>query len=243
MIDDDSTLNAGSPGVPWGPRHVVLGVLLFIASLLVAVSLYEVGKWTLGVDPGLEYDLVILGMAISVLMLVAAWALGPAKHNTSIATLGLRLPRKRLFFFMSLPIPVFLVSLGFTVAYTLVVSALGWHVLEPPSTPLGDVEFAGPLFLPIFLLVVICGPFAEEVLFRGFIFPGISNSIGPIKAALVTSVLFALAHQQVGVLIPIFVTGLMLAWLYHKSGSIWPSFVAHGVQNALALAVVAWGLD
>jgi len=243
VIDDDSALDTGSPGVPWGPRHVVLGVLLFIASLLVAVSLYEIAKWALGVDPGLEHELVILGMAISVLMLVAAWALGPGTHKASIATLGLLLPSKRTLFFMVLPIPVFLASLGFTIAYTLIVSALGWHVLEPPSTPLGDVEVAGTIFIPIFLLVVICGPFAEEVLFRGFIFPGISNSIGPIKAALVTSALFALAHQQVGVIIPIFVTGLMLAWLYHKSGSIWPSFIAHGVQNALALAVFAWGLD
>lgn len=243
MINDDLTTDTRPPGVPWGARHIVLGVLLFIASLLVAISLYEVAKWALGVDPGLEYDLVILGIVISVLMLIAAWAMGPGGHKVSVATLGLGLPRRRALFFMALPIPVFLASLAFTVAYTVVVSALGWHGLEPPDTPLGDIEIAGALFIPIFFLVVLFGPFAEEVLFRGFIYPGISNSFGPIRAALVTSALFALAHQQAGVMIPIFVTGLMLAWLYHRSGSIWPSFIAHGMQNALALAVFAWGLD
>ena len=243
MIEDNLTMDPGTPGVPWGARHVVLGVLLFIACLLVAISLYEAAKWALGIDPGLEYDLVILGIGISALMLVAAWAMGPLSHKVAISSLGLGLPKRRVFFFMALPIPVFLASLAFTVAYTAVVSALGWHGLEPPDTPLGDIEIAGALFIPIFLLVVIFGPFAEEVLFRGFIYPGISNSFGPIRAALVTSALFALAHQQVGVMIPIFVTGLMLAWLYHRSGSIWPSFIAHGAQNALALAVFAWGMD
>ena len=145
--------------------------------------------------------------------------------------------------YLALPIPVFLASLTFTFAYTLIVSALGWHALEPPSTPLGDIEIAGSIFIPIFLLVVLVGPFAEEVLFRGFIYPGIANSFGPLKAALLTSALFALAHQQLGVMVPIFITGLMLAWLYHQSRSIWPSFIAHGAQNALALAVFAWGMD
>ncbi len=243
MIEDDLTLDTGSAGVPWGARHVVLGVLLFIACLLVAISLYEAAKWGLGIDPGLEHDLVILGMIISALMLVAAWAMGPGAHKAPIASLGLGLPRRRALFYMALPIPVFLASLAFTIAYTLIVSALGWHALEPPDTPLGDIEIAGALIIPIFLLVVLVGPFSEEVLFRGFIYPGVSNSFGPLRAALVTSALFALAHQQLGVIIPIFVTGLMLAWLYHRSGSIWPSFVAHGAQNALALAVFAWGLD
>ncbi len=242
MTEDYLTLDTSPPGVPWGARHVVLGVLLFIGCLLVAITLYEAAKWALGVDPGLEYDLVILGIIISVLMLVAAWDMGPRAHKTPFASLGLGLPRRRALFYMALPIPVFLASLAFTVAYTAVVSALGWHGLEPPDTPLGDIEIAGAILIPIFLLVVLFGPFAEEVLFRGFIYPGIANSFGPIKAALVTSALFALAHQQVGVMIPIFVTGLMLAWLYHRSGSIWPSFIAHGTQNALALAVFAWGL-
>ena len=243
MTRDYLTLDTGPSGVPWGARHVVLGVLLFIACLLVAISLYEAAKWALGADPGLEYDLVILGMGISILMLVAAWAMGPGAHRTSFASLGLRLPTKPMLLYLALPIPVFLASLTFTFAYTLIVSALGWHALEPPSTPLGDIEIAGSIFIPIFLLVVLVGPFAEEVLFRGFIYPGIANSFGPLKAALLTSALFALAHQQLGVMVPIFITGLMLAWLYHQSRSIWPSFIAHGAQNALALAVFAWGMD
>jgi membrane protease YdiL (CAAX protease family) len=37
--------------------------------------------------------------------------------------------------------------------------------------------------------------------------------------------------------IPLFVTGLLLSWLYLRTGSIWPPFAAHAAQNLLALAV------
>ncbi len=243
MNADDPAIDTIPSGVPWGPRQVALGVLLFIASLLVAIFLYQVVKGVLDMELSMEYDLVFLGVIVSSLMLVAAWALGPGLHKTSIASLGLELPGERLLYFLALPIPVFLASVGFTIAYSLVISALGWEMLEPPTTPLGDIEPTGTVFILVFLIVALWGPFGEEVLFRGFIFPGLANSLGPIKAALITSGLFALAHQQIGVIIPIFVTGLMLAWLYHRSGSIWPSFIAHGIQNGSALVIFAWGLD
>jgi membrane protease YdiL (CAAX protease family) len=43
--------------------------------------------------------------------------------------------------------------------------------------------------------------------------------------------------MAVGVVIPIFVTGLLLTWLYAKTGSLVPSLLAHIGQNLLALAV------
>ena len=37
---------------------------------------------------------------------------------------------------------------------------------------------------------------------------------------------------------PIFFAGLLLSWLYLKTGSIWPSFVAHALQNLIAVSMV-----
>ena len=45
-----------------------------------------------------------------------------------------------------------------------------------------------------------------------------------------------------GVLVPIFITGFLLAWLYHRTGSLWPNIVAHAGQNALALVVTIFFL-
>ena len=85
------------------------------------------------------------------------------------------------------------------------------------------------------------GPLAEEIFFRGFVLSGLAGRWGFLPAAIASSLLFALAHIDPRVMVPIFVIGLFLAWLYHKTGSIWSSFAAHGSWNALALSISVWG--
>jgi membrane protease YdiL (CAAX protease family) len=41
------------------------------------------------------------------------------------------------------------------------------------------------------------------------------------------------------VMVPIFITGFLLAWLYWRTGSLWAAIGAHAGQNALALGVQA----
>jgi hypothetical protein len=36
-------------------------------------------------------------------------------------------------------------------------------------------------------------------------------------------------------LVPIFLLGLMLAWLYHKTKSIWPCIIVHAAYNSIAV--------
>ena len=50
------------------------------------------------------------------------------------------------------------------------------------------------------------------------------------------SAVFAAAHASLAVVLPLFVIGLLLSWLYLRTGSIWPPFAAHAAQNLLALA-------
>ena len=43
-------------------------------------------------------------------------------------------------------------------------------------------------------------------------------------------------------MVPIFITGFLLAWLYRQTGSIWPSIMDHGGQNALAVLATIYGV-
>ena len=58
--------------------------------------------------------------------------------------------------------------------------------------------------------------------------------ISPIRLAI-----FAASHGNVSILVPVFVSCLILSWLYLKTRSQIPSFTAHAAQNILALSVVA----
>ena len=88
------------------------------------------------------------------------------------------------------------------------------------------------------IAIVAWGPFAEELFFRGFILAALIGPLGPLRAAAVSSALFAAAHVSIEAALPVFVTGMLLAWLYLRTRSIWPPVTAHALQNFIAVSVV-----
>jgi membrane protease YdiL (CAAX protease family) len=86
-----------------------------------------------------------------------------------------------------------------------------------------------------FVVGVIFAPMVEEIFFRGFLFQGFRQRYGWINAALLSSAIFAAAHLDLASLIPTFVLGNVLAYVYHKSNSLWPGMILHFLVNAFGL--------
>jgi len=97
-----------------------------------------------------------------------------------------------------------------------------------------------------FLMVLLAGaavaPAAEEIFFRGYVFRAYLRQKGVVRAYLFSAGLFALVHLDMAALLPIFVVGLLLSFLYHRTGSVLPGMVAHGFNNALAFTLLYLGL-
>ncbi len=85
-----------------------------------------------------------------------------------------------------------------------------------------------------FVTLVIMAPVAEEVLFRGYLYGKLKNSVPAIIAALATSLLFAAAHGQLNVAVDVFVLSLILCGLRSLTGSIWAGILVHMIKNAIA---------
>ena len=94
------------------------------------------------------------------------------------------------------------------------------------------------------LIVIFLAPFVEEVLFRGLVF-GNLKSRSRALAYVVSCLLFALRHvgqfavvkQDVTyflLMIQYLVPGLVLAWAYDHSGTLWTSIALHAAANALS---------
>lgn len=95
------------------------------------------------------------------------------------------------------------------------------------------------------LIVVFLAPVVEEALFRGYVF-GNLREYSRAAAYIVSCLLFAsihvwqfvagswdLAYLLVGV--QYLVPGLVLAWAYERSGSLWGSVLLHFAVNGLAV--------
>lgn len=87
---------------------------------------------------------------------------------------------------------------------------------------------------------VVLAPVLEEMVFRGVIFATLRRTFGVWTSTLLSAGIFAVAHGY-GLLggLTIFWSGLLWAWAYEKTGSLWPGIIAHSLNNLLVcLAVV-----
>ena len=96
-----------------------------------------------------------------------------------------------------------------------------------------------------FLIVVCLAPFVEEVLFRGYVFGNLRQH-SRLAAYAVSCALFAFLHVwQFAVvnhsfsyfllMLQYLAPGLVLAWTYDRSGTLWGSILLHAAANALAV--------
>jgi uncharacterized protein len=94
------------------------------------------------------------------------------------------------------------------------------------------------------ILVIVFAPISEELFFRGFLFGGLRGRMTFWPAALVSGVFFGLIHLLGGsweVIAPLAAFGVLLAWLYERTGSLGPPILMHAIQNSIAFTVTVAG--
>ena len=221
------------------PRHVswrlrdmfwacVAALGLIVCGLILAVGVMYL--WPdLGISSAEPSTLALVIFALEVVLIVPAWIWGPQRYGGGWPSLGLR----RFAAMQSLVL--FLVGLGLV----LIISPL-WELVRRQLGMAGQ-----PNYLPFFgegpgglvlalLLGGVVAPFAEEVFFRGYLYAGLRELWGRNWALFASSLAFAVVHFTPGVLPPMLLIGLILAYTYERSGSLWPSIALHGAINAIA---------
>ena len=94
------------------------------------------------------------------------------------------------------------------------------------------------------VIVVLLAPFVEEVLFRGLVFGNLkakSRAVGYVVSCLLFALLhvwqFAVVSRDITyflLMVQYLVPGLVLAWAYDHSGTLWSSIAIHAAANALS---------
>jgi membrane protease YdiL (CAAX protease family) len=95
------------------------------------------------------------------------------------------------------------------------------------------------------IALVILPPIGEETLVRGYLYSGLRASMRFLPAMIITSLLFGLAHLQLGsgtaVLwaagIDTFVLSVILVYLRESTGALYAGMLVHAMNNLIAFGV------
>ena len=98
------------------------------------------------------------------------------------------------------------------------------------------------IFVSVILLfaLAVLAPLVEELIFRGLLYGWLAGRWGTIVAWIVSSLAFAAAHIEWKHIVLVLPLGLWFGWLRRRTGSLWPSLVAHMVNNGIAVAAAAY---
>jgi membrane protease YdiL (CAAX protease family) len=92
----------------------------------------------------------------------------------------------------------------------------------------------------IIILAVAVAPFAEEFIFRFFLYGVLRRYTGRIIALVVSAFLFAAVHAHLPSFAPLFVLGACFTLAYEWSGSLLVSMTMHSIFNSLTLLALAF---
>ena len=86
----------------------------------------------------------------------------------------------------------------------------------------------------------VATPIVEETMFRGLLFAALVQWFPAWLAALISSLVFALWHQEPYRILPLTILGLGAAYIYYRTGTLWAPIAAHALNNWLVVSVAFW---
>lgn len=89
----------------------------------------------------------------------------------------------------------------------------------------------------VFFVIAVTPAVCEEMLFRGLIYHSMKERYRASVAIAIVAVLFGVYHMSLVKFIPTGLLGLVLCYVVHKTGSIYPSMMMHFINNALSVLV------
>jgi len=219
---------APTPREPfWDYKDLALFAGMAIPSLLMGAALVDLVLWKLLPDSGKALPLLLsqfvgYGLWFSSLY----WMLHARYHRPFWRSLGWTWPRRwMLASLFAGPI----LALG----VVLVGVALRTPEVDMPMKQLMRDRFS---MLLVGLFAVTLGPLCEELAFRGFLFPLLARSLGPVPAIVLSALPFALLHGPQYAwswrhVLLIALAGMAFGWSRYRSGSTTTSVGMHCTYN------------
>ena len=216
----------------WGVKDVIILALVTFFWIVVGQVVFQILMNATGLSrntgspasPIAEFGSSIV--FYSTILLISLLYLKLRGYSFSLRVLGFR--RTRFWKAVLWTALIFVLDIAGTIAWVSLVKS------EPPPV---KTEY-GVTVLGVTLAVLgiaVMAPVVEELFFRGIIFQGFSNRFRFLAAAPMSAVVFALFHIDPRVYGRIFISGVLFAFLFYRTRSLWPSIGCHVIGNTIAV--------
>lgn len=214
-------------------------MLVFLGgSALSALAIRTIAAWLGIADAGTSFTaptvyLIVVGAYLSMALGVLIFAL----RRGTLRELGLHAPPARELLIVPF---VFIIGVFALIVVNGAIAFLNGGTFDNPQAEgiTGGSVLSRTQFFALLVLVAGLVPFAEELLFRGMLYPLLRRRFSPLLAIPLNAAIFAVVHVIPLIIPGLFVVGLLLAYLRERSGSVWPSIFYHVLQNSLALIAI-----
>lgn len=225
---------------PWGWWEIGK-VLLFIIGGVLVLGLVAAG---IGIVTQIKFDgppklsstpLFVIATGIYGIVVLAIYLFAVRRADSSWAQIGVR--QFAWWWIPLVPILTFAQFFGMFIINTQLILRFTGKAFENPQIEniTGGMRLTPIDLVLLLILVAIIAPVAEELLFRGLLYPVLRRSWGVTLAIILNALLFGFAHVVL-ILIPgLFFVGLILAWVRERSGSVIPGMLLHALQNGIII--------
>lgn len=111
----------------------------------------------------------------------------------------------------------------------------GWELRPQQMVQWIQVESSVPQSLALLVLIGFVGPFLEEVIFRGVLFPVLVRKTGTVTGLVLQAGIFALIHLHAGSMVALFLLGVLLGIVYVYTHRLMACVWTHALFNTVTL--------
>lgn len=124
------------------------------------------------------------------------------------------------------------------IATFIVITVIKYTPAKQPVVDLFLKEKGAAFLTYAGIFAAVFGPIVEELFFRGFLYSALKKRAGVFWSMAITAALFSALHTHPVGFLPIMVLGMLLAYLYEKTGSLVSSVTVHVMHNAAMVFLV-----
>ena len=238
---DPIRIRIAEPEKPrWNMADIMRVILIFLSAGYAFVIVQSFATRSFAIFGNTNFRMIFDTAVMNIVGITVIFHFVRKKCGQDMRSMGLgRVNVAKGFFFGAIGylalIPVLVVIMAGTYY---VVKSIGY---EPPVQPIVEVfmkEKETSILWMSALFAAIFGPIAEEIFFRGFMYPAVRKKWGIAAGVIGTSVLFSLLHTHIVGFLPILALGMLLAYLYEKTGSLVVPMAVHMIHNVGMVVLV-----